>query len=373
VFAVLGGGAAMSDDIDALRQGIRDVDREIVALAAKRTALARQIGEMKRASGQPIRNYSVEAEVIVLVREQAAREGLPPELAEELVKLLIRESLRAQELDRRQRARATGSNGQRALVVGGAGNMGRWFAEFFDSKGYGVAVADPRGAPDGYATVTDVAEAAGAFEVVLIATPPSAVGSILKSLHGKTDALIFEIGSLKSPFLAELRELAASGAAVTSVHPMWGPRTELLASKNVVVCDVGNAEANRAARALFEDTAANIFEMPVEEHDRAMARVLGLPHAINLVFGHAMEEQGMPLEALAHLGGPTFVKQLAVTREVIGENKDLYYEIQRLNPHTPEMLDHLRRSLEAFSQAVAAREAFRDYMAEAEAYFGGKP
>ena len=108
---------------------------------------------------------------------------------------------------------------------------------------------------------------------------------------------------------------------------------------------------------------------PIDEHDQYMARVLGLPHAANLVFGRAMREQGMSLAALSHLGGPTFVKQLAVTREVVGENKDLYYEIQRLNPNTKQMLDVLRRSLEEFEQAVAAREAFRHYMAEAEAFF----
>jgi chorismate mutase/prephenate dehydrogenase len=359
----------VSEDLEELREAIRTLDREIVAAAARRTALARRVGEIKRAAGLPIRNYTVEAEVVRAAREQAAREGLPPELAEEMTTLLIRESLRAQERDRRTHAAA--ATGRRALVVGGAGNMGRWFAEFFESKGFGVAVADPRGAPPEYASVRDVPEAARTSDIVLIATPPSAVGPILRSLQGKARGLVFEIGSLKSPFLAELRQAAADGMSVTSVHPMWGPRTSVLASKNVVVCDCGNADANRAARALFEDTAARIVEMPVEEHDTFMARVLGLPHAVNLLFGHAMHEQGMPLSDLSHLGGPTFTKQLAVAREVAGENKDLYYEIQRLNPHTKEMLGHLRRSLDELEQAVATREAFRAYMADAEAFFGG--
>jgi chorismate mutase/prephenate dehydrogenase len=361
------------DELERLRLEIRDIDARIVELAAKRTFLARTIGDIKAEQGAPIRNYAVEAEVIRLARERAARDGFPADVAEEMLKLLIRESLRAQERDRIRRTRAaSASNGQRALVVGGAGNMGRWFAEFLDSKGFGVAVADPRGAPPGFADVKDVAESAAAFDVVLVATPPSAVAGVLKELRDAR-GLVFEIGSLKSPFLAELRAFARASprAAVTSVHPMWGPKTDLLASKNVVVCDVGDPEANRAARALFEDTAANLLEMPIEEHDRHMARVLGLPHAINLVFGHAMEENGYTLASLAHLGGPTFQKQLAVTREVASENKDLYYEIQRLNPHTPEMLALLRRSLDEFEQAVAARDAFRAYMSDAETFFGG--
>lgn len=367
-----------TDEIEQIRLGIRELDRQIVDLAAKRTALARRVGELKAESGIPIRNYAVEAEVIRLARERALTDGMSPDVAEEVVKLLIRESLHAQERDRRGRTRAgVVSKGKRALIIGGAGNMGRWFAEFFDSKGFGVSIADPRGAGvGGYAQVHDVAEAAHAFDVILIATPPSAVAAILKQLHGRTDALVFEIGSLKSPFLAELKEFASArpGAAVTSVHPMWGPHTELLASKNVVICDCGDPEANRAARALFEDTAANIFEMGVDEHDRYMARVLGLPHAINLIFGDAMAHNGLALSQLARLGGPTFQKQLAVAREVASENKDLYFEIQRLNPFTQEVLAHLRRSLDEFEQAVSAREAFRAYMGEAERFFeGGTP
>ena len=360
-------------DIEALRRRIRAIDQEVVRLAAERTRLARQVGDLKAEQGLPIRNYAVEAEALKLVQEEAARSGFPPGPAEDVVKLLIRESLRAQERDRIARTRARAPTARKALVVGGAGNMGRWFCEFLDSKGFGVSVADPRGAPPGFPLVRDVAEAAAGFDVVLLATPPSAVGPVLKSLAGRCDGLVFEIGSLKAPFLRELREAAASGAQVTSVHPMWGPATDLLASKNVVVCDCGNADANRQAKALFEDTAANVVEMPVEAHDAFMARVLGLPHAVNLVFGKAMAAQGMPLASLDHLGGPTFQKQLAVAREVAHENKDLYHEIQRLNPHTAETLDVLKRSLQEFEAALTARDAFRAYMAEAEAFFeGGK-
>lgn len=355
--------------IDAVREEMRALDRDIVALAARRLHLARKAGEAKAAAGLPIRNYAVEAEVIRIAREEALRDGFSPDVAEDVMKLLIRESLRVQETDRRALTRQRANGGRKALVVGGAGNMGRWFSEFLDSKGFSVAVADPRGAPPGYLAVDDVAERAHAFDVVLIATPPSAVGGVLKSLVGRCEGLIFEIGSLKSPFLPEIRDAVAAGAFVTSVHPMWGPTTSLLASKNVVVCDCGNTTANRAARALFEDTAANVVEMPIAEHDAYMARVLGLPHAVNLVFGHAMAEQGMPRASLDHLGGPTFQKQLAVAAEVARENKDLYYEIQRLNPHTREVLDVLKRSLQEFEAALTARDAFRAYMADAQQYF----
>ena len=60
---------------------------------------------------------------------------------------LIRSSLTTQE---RARVRAEGQGlGQRALVIGGAGKMGRWFVEFLDSQGFDVTVADPVTTPPG--------------------------------------------------------------------------------------------------------------------------------------------------------------------------------------------------------------------------------
>ena len=360
------------EEIDRLREEIRALDKALVDLTAKRLQLARRIGELKQEVKQPIRNYVVEAEAIRLVREAAQRLGVRPELAEELLKLEIAESLRVQEKDRVQRARPEGTAGK-ALVVGGAGNMGRWFVEFLESKGYQCSVADVRGALPGRPSVEDVPGAAAGFDIILLATPPSATSDALRSLRGRTGALVLDIASLKAPVADALRELAASGAQVASIHPMWGPRTEILAGRNLALCDVGVPDANRAARKLFEDTAANLVEMPLEEHDRVMALVLGLPHAVNLVFGHALASRGASVDEVSGLGGPTFQKQVAVSAEVASENKDLYFEIQRLNPHTADLLSALRQSLDELEAAVADRDRFRALMAKAERYYKGDP
>ena len=60
-----------------------------------------------------------------------------------MLRLLIRGSLTTQE---RIRVAAGGQgSGRTALVIGGAGKMGRWFVEFLASQGYVVTVADPAG------------------------------------------------------------------------------------------------------------------------------------------------------------------------------------------------------------------------------------
>ncbi|MHB8606440.1 MAG: prephenate dehydrogenase/arogenate dehydrogenase family protein [Thermoplasmatota archaeon] len=359
----------MTDDLAKLREEIRAIDREVVRLAAKRTALARRVGEMKRASGEAIRNYAVEAEVIRDARAAAAAEGFSPDVAEEEVKLLIHESLAAQERDRRRASRPAHGSAGRALVVGGRGRMGAWFAEFFASKGYEVSVADPRGALEGFAHVEDTPRAAKDQDVVLVATPPSAVNDVLASVEGRTDALTFEIASLKSPFIPSLRRLAGSGMNVTSVHPMWGPGADMLADRNVVFCDAGRAKATDAARDLFADTAARIVDVPLEEHDAFMAYTLGLPHALNLAFGAILARSPFTYEDIAHLGGPTFANQVRVAREVASESPDLYYEIQKLNVHTPEVYDAIEEAVARLEGTLGARADFVTFMKQARTYF----
>ena len=50
-----------------------------------------------------------------------------------------------------------------------------------------------------------------------------------------------------SPLVGALRGLAARGALVTSVHPMFGPDTDLLSGRHVLFMDAGSPEAVREA------------------------------------------------------------------------------------------------------------------------------
>lgn len=358
----------VTDDLALRRDRIRAIDRELVHLLAERTRLAKEVGEIKQRTGIPIRNFQVEAEAIRLVRAEAEARGLHPDLAEEAIKLAIGEAVRVQEKDRIVTS-SRAPKGMKVLVIGGRGNMGAWFAAYFASLGCRVSVSDVRGPLTGFPHVEDYATAAPGFDLVLIATPPSAVGGVLERLASTDGPLVTEIASLKSPFLATLKRLAAEGKRVASFHPMWGPKAELLANRNVVICDLGHPEHNERLSALFADTAANVVTVPVEAHDAFMAYTLGLPHAINLVYSRVLSEGPYPLRALAPLGGPTFQKQTRVADEVAHENRGLYHQIQRLNAHTPAIYAAVREALDELEKALEDPTAFDAYMATGQAYY----
>lgn len=360
--------------LEQLRQQLDQLDGELMTLIAKRQAIAREVAAAKRATGYPTRDYEREREVILGVRQRAERLGLPGDLAESIQRLLIRSSLTTQE----QVSVAThgAGSGRRALVIGGAGKMGAWFARFLTSQGFAVQVADPEAEP-GVPAVADWRAIADldVFDFIVVATPLGVSTAILNQLALRRPAgTVFDLGSLKSPLRGGLNALKAAGVNVTSLHPMFGPNTELLSSRHVIFIDLGSPAALAAARGLFAPTMAEQVVMSLEEHDRLVAYVLGLSHALNIAFFTALAESGEAAPKLARMSSTTFDAQLDVATNVSEESPELYYEIQALNDYGAESLQALTHAVERLRTAVLTRDfaTFRNLMDQGLTYLKGR-
>lgn len=364
--------AAARIRLDPLRTELGQIDREILELVARRQALAQKIGQVKRDAGIPTRDYRQERDVVQRARAAAVEHGLSPELGEELILALIRGSLTVQEKDT-VATRGEGS-GRRVLVIGGAGNMGRWFVRYLGAQGFTVEIADPSepgAALPGIVHHRDWRAVTLDHELVVIAAPMPVTAAILEELaKAPPPGVVFDVGSLKSPLRRGLHALRAAGGNVTSVHPMFGPDTELLSGRHVIFVDLGAPQATAAARALFEPTMATLVEMDLESHDRLIAYVLGLSHALNIAFFTALAESGEAAPKLATLSSTTFDAQLGVAARVARENPDLYFEIQTLNDYGTESLAALLYAVERLRSVVRAGdlEGFRGLMTRGRDY-----
>ena len=355
--------------LEPLRTELGQIDRDILALVARRQAVAQKIGQVKREAGIPTRDYRQEREVVQRARAAAEQHGLTGALGEELILALIRGSLTVQERDT-VAASAEGS-GRRALVIGGAGHMGRWFVRYLGAQGFAVEIADPGDGPAGVVNHRDWRRVALDHELIVLAAPMPATAAILEAMAAAPPpGVVFDVGSLKSPLRKGLRALRAAGGRVTSVHPMFGPDTELLSGRHVIFIDLGAPEATAAARALFEPTMATLVEMDLESHDRLIAYVLGLSHALNIAFFTALAESGEAAPRLAKMSSTTFDAQLGVAGRVAGENPDMYFEIQHLNDYGTESLSALLYAVERLRSVVRAGDldGFRALMTRGKGY-----
>jgi len=365
----------MTDDtvtLEELRQRMTELDRQLIGLVAERQAVSEEVARVKRATGRPTRDYEREREVILGVRDAAAERGVSPALAEQLLRLLIRSSLTTQE-QASVAAHGAGS-GRRVPVIGGAGKMGGWFVSFLASQGFAVEVADPAPGPQGTTHVKDWRSTDFKQDYIVLATPLGITDAILRDLAlRRPPGVIFDIGSLKSPLRAGLMALKSHGCKVTSVHPMFGPDTELLSGRHVVFIDLGHAGALASARELFAHTMAEQVVMSLDEHDRLIAYVLGLSHALNIAFFTVLAESGEAAPRLARMSSTTFDAQLEVASRVAQDSPELYYEIQSLNDYGAESLEALSQAVERVRTSVLSQDhdAFvalmrrgRDYLAD---------
>ena len=356
-------------NLEELRIDLSSVDRKLIELIAERHRIVSAIGTSKRATGRATRDYEREKEVLDLAPSQAESLNIDPRLAEEIVTALIRSSLTSQERDR---VVAEGKgDGRHVLVIGGAGKMGRWFVDFFASQGYATTVADTS-VEDGPSRFRNWTDAGVEFDVIVVAAPLAVSGRILAQLAVlKPKGLIFDIGSLKSPLLDGLKELRSAGCRVTSLHPMYGPDTRLLSGRHLIFCDVGDAQATAAAKDLFAATMVEQLDMGLEDHDRLIAYVLGLSHALNIAFFTALAESGEAAPKLAQISSTTFDSQLLVSEAVAQDNPHLYFEIQNLNKFGLGPLDALCEAAGRIRDAVASgdEDEFVELMQKGRDYF----
>jgi chorismate mutase/prephenate dehydrogenase len=254
--------------------------------------------------------------------------------------------------------------------------MGGWFAQFMASQGFEVQIADPGAtAAAGPDALHDWRQSDLTHDFIVVAAPLGITNTVLHELaERKPKGIVFDLGSLKSPLRSGLEALRAAGVRVASIHPMFGPDTELLSGRHVIHIDLGSPETLETVKALFAATMAEPVSMNIDEHDRVIAFVLGLSHAVNIAFFTALADSGEAAPRLVQLSSTTFDAQFDIASRVAEESPELYFEIQRLNDFGKDSLDALGRAVEQVRSAVAAgdQQRFKSLMLQGLEYTKGR-
>ncbi len=341
--------------LDELRERLSAVDTELVKLIAERQTIVAEVSAHKIKTGTPTRDYEREREVLNGVQRHSVELGLDPDVTVGIMRLLIRSSLTQQEQIRIS-AESSGA-GKRALVIGGAGKMGGWLADFLTSQEFELQIADPVNANVRYGQIQDWHESPLDHDLIVVAAPIKVTAGILAELaQRRPSGLILDVGSLKTPLKESLYGLVTAGCRVTSIHPMFGPDTRLLSGRRIIFVDVGAPDATEEAHKLFASTMVERVDMSLEEHDRLMGYVLGLSHALNLAFFTVLARSGELMPHLKQFSSTTFDAQLDVASRVAGDNPHLYYEIQALNEYGEAPLEALVNAAEQVRDLVESRD-----------------
>lgn len=358
--------ATRARPLAVLRALIDAVDRDVLQLLGRRMALVAEVAETKRNTGQRIRDFVRERQVLDDRCERAAGLGLSPGVIESMWRLVLWASR-----DKQAALRAEIPHDvepKTVAIVGGHGGMGRLMARTFGDLGHAVMIAD---------LDTDLTgvEAAKHADVVVVSVPIEVTEDVIREIgpHVRQDALLMDVTSVKQgPLEAMLAATEKSGASVVGTHPMFGPSVHSLQGQRVVLCS-GRGEAwERWLRKQLLARGLDVTDARAEQHDRAMAVVQVLNHFQTQVMGLTLARLGVPVEDSLKFASPAYLMELYVAGRHFVQSPALYGPIEMRNPRTAEVTAAFQSSAAELAQILEAKdqEAFAAVFDEVRAYYG---
>ncbi len=228
-------------------------------------------------------------------------------------------------------------------VIGAMGRMGSWFTRYFSSHGHEIYAYDIAITNDiirdksiiyhsnNNSNITlvnssnQLHDAARLSDVVILCVP---INSMLESLkiarHMHHNATLVEIASLKHRIVKRLRNYVSRyNIKGLSIHPLFGPGADIHASNRYALIPVlDRDEELRIARELLSDTARIVVVDDDEEHDKAMAYILGMVYVMNVTWSMLVDDKTRRL--CKELGGTTYRLQSIIAEGILNDDPSLF-------------------------------------------------
>lgn len=335
--------ADFSQQLNTLREGIDELDSQLVELLAKRSALTTQVGQIKAEAGMPVYVPEREKALITSRRAQAEAQGVSPDLTEDLLRRIMRESYHTQN----NRYRCVNPSLGQVVVIGGAGALGKVFVGLFERSGYQVTVVEQEDWQSGDAQQT-LSQAA----LVIVAVPINVTEHVIAQLTMlPEDCILADITSIKDKPLKAMLE--AHQGPVVGLHPMFGPDAPGMIKQVVVVCDGRQQQRYRWLIDQMRIWGATIHQSTSQEHDKAMAYIQVMRHFNTFVYGAHLRGENPDLESLTMFSSPIYRLELAMVGRLFAQAPALYADIIFNNPDNFALL---RRFYDRFGLALTLLE-----------------
>lgn len=327
-----------------LRAQIDDIDSQLVQLLALRAKVTAEVGRVKQQHALPL--YVPERELALLKARRAEAEisGVSPELVEDVLRRVMRESYQTQE---------TGfvccrPQGGKVVVVGGAGALGQRFASLFQRSGYQVQLLEHNDWPMAATILADAC-------LVMVAVPIHVTEQVIRQLPPLPEhCVLADITSIKAGPLAAMLEHHAG--PVLGLHPMFGPDISNIVKQVVVVCHGRQAEHYQWLLKQFSVWGAVLTEKQAKQHDDLMQMIQAMRHFSSLVYGVHLAEEQADLQQLLELSSPIYRLELAMVGRLFAQNAELYADIMLSSVAVTGLLQRYQHRFNQLSHLLAARD-----------------
>ena len=352
------------DALKELRAQIDQVDREMLQLFAKRLQLVAKVGEVKHKHGLPIYAPEREADMLAARRQEAEKIGVPPDLIEDVLRRLMRESYVS---ENNFGFKTVNPSIKKIVIVGGKGKLGGLFARYLQASGYCV---EALGSQD-WVQAPHIMQGA---DVVIVCVPIAKTLETIERLkpYLTENMLLTDLTSVKRQPLEKMLEVHQG--AVVGLHPMFGPDIASMAKPVVVRCDGRYPERYEWLLEQIQIWGAKVYQVAAAEHDQSMTYIQALRHFATFANGLHLSKQPVQLANLLALSSPIYRLELAMIGRLFAQDGGLYADIIMDKPENLAVIKSLKQSYEdslkffenndkeGFIQAFnQVREWFGDY------------
>ncbi len=323
-----------------LRQQIDAIDSQLVQLLAARAKVTALVGKVKQQFALPV--YVPEREQMLLSarREQALAQQVSPELVEDVLRRIMRESYATQE----SHFVCCRPGAGKVVVVGGGGALGQRFVSLFQRSGYQVVVLEQADWPEAAALCADAA-------LVLMAVPITLTEQLIKQLPPlPANCVLADLTSIKQQPLSAM--LAQHPGPVVGLHPMFGPDVTNLVKQVVVVCDGRFSGQYQWLLQQLSVWGAELASQSASEHDKAMQLIQAMRHFSSLVYGSHLAEEQADLAQLLQLSSPIYRLELAMVGRLFAQNAELYADIMLSSADVAALLERYQQRFSELLQLL---------------------
>lgn len=351
----------MAEELNALRDKIDAVDRQLIDLLAARLALVGEVGEVKSRHGLPIYAPDREASMLARRRTEAELLGVPGDLIEDVLRRVMRESY-ASEKDTGFKCMKPDHG--KVVIIGGQGQLGRLFGHMFSLSGYRVETLEQADWPRADAILADAG-------LVMVAVPIDITCQIIDRLGSlPADCLLVDVTSVKSEPLAHM--LAVHKGPVLGLHPMFGPDVVSLAKQVIVCCQGRDAAASQWLLDQMTIWGARLQQVEAKAHDEAMTLIQALRHFATFAYGWHLSREQANIDRLLNLSSPIYRLELAMVGRLFAQDPELYADIILSSPQNLAMI---RRYYQNFDEVLGLleqgdRAGFIDAFSQVSGFFG---
>ena len=351
-------------DIDtqlkSLRNGIDEIDSQLVDLIAKRMIITKNIGELKRTTGMPIFDASREADLFTKRKQQAISAGISGELIEDVLKRLIQESYESQ---KQSEYKCVNPDCGKIVIIGGKGKLGQVFVELFIRSQYQVEILEQ----DDWVNSDAIFHQAS---LVIVSVPIRLTVDIIEKLTNlPKNCILADITSIKETPLKAM--MATHSGPVVGLHPMFGPDSGLT-KQTIIACEGRQNEDYQWLLEQFTVWGAKIYPVSAADHDRVMSMVQVMRHFSTIAYGYHLMSEKTELSQLVEMSSPIYRLELVMVGRLFAQDPILYTDIIFSNKNNVAMMKRFAQRFLSLLDSVEQdnKEGFIDMFAEVKHWFG---